>query len=107
LVIAKYGLTTFDVNGRKMHRSLVQGLVEGFLLKSDKVHPRCKFGFLDHCGHDAEGNLISEAYIRDCKACQGDAATFAAKLGLRYELSALTYHAPELKRLMRMTFFHR
>ncbi len=105
LVVRAYGLSNRDADGRKMHPSVFRDLIDSFLIKSFDVHPSCIFGFLDHAGRDDAGNLISEAYIRQCLGCQKDAVTFAAKLGLRYELSELTYHAPKEPDLMRLTFF--
>jgi hypothetical protein len=81
------------------------GDVEWFLFQSCVIHPSCGYGVFDHVGHDSAGNMISELYAATCEGCQKDAELFATRIGARYSLTNLTYHAPELPNCVRMTFF--
>jgi hypothetical protein len=74
------------------------------LFLSSVVTPRCLVGFLDHWGSDPEGNFICEPYARFCLGCQNDAVEFARRLDCGYRLTDLTFHAPELRQCVRMTF---
>ena len=60
--------------------------------------------FLDHWGHDADDNLISEPYAANCQECLDVAKDFALRIGAVYTLSPITYHAPWIAECVRMTF---
>jgi hypothetical protein len=58
----------------------------------------------DHCGSDGDGNFVAEPFAATCATCHAAAARFAQRLGVRFEVSALTFHAPGSDKAVRFTF---
>ena len=49
----------------------------------------------NHPGSDAGQNFVSEPYAARCSVCLNAAREFARRLGVRFEVSTRTWHAPQ------------
>jgi hypothetical protein len=94
----------FQRNFQSDRRKLGSKSEAGFFLMN-WIERNSKCNFLDHAGHDAEGNFVSEPYASTCKICLEAGPALAARLGVKYTLTLPSWHCPWSQDCVRMTFY--